>query len=51
MEKKQYIAPVMETIDLQAIDVVMDHAFGEASRPATPYDPAFGAPKRRTQVF
>jgi hypothetical protein len=47
MKRKQYIIPSLETVDLRAIDAVMDRITGSASAP--PH--VGGAPRRRDSVF
>ena len=49
MKKKVYISPISETMNLQAMQAMMDEPlFGPASVPSQPFG---GAPKRRTPVF
>ena len=48
MEKKIYNCPMTKIVDLQAMDVTMQHVFGPASMPT---DPHASAPKRKTEVF
>ena len=48
MKKKVYISPISETMNLRAMQAMMDDPlFGPAS---TPHDP-FSAPERKTEVF
>ena len=49
MEKKQYIIPSMEIMDLRTMHAMMDEPlFGPASTPKNPFS---GAPKRHDSVF
>jgi len=49
MNKKVYISPISETMNLRAMQAMMDDPlFGPAS---TPHDPFSSAPKRKTEVF
>ena len=48
MKKKVYISPISETMNLRAMQAMMDEPlFGPASNPSEP----FTAPERRVPVF
>ena len=48
MEKKQYISPIFEVMDLRSMNAVMDEPlFGPASVPSD----KFNTSKHRTKVF